>query len=192
MIKVVQVNPDALDKPLCVCGCVNNAAGQDIAFRMEEWLIRNYRLLQVWHDGRFFEQPALRYMQALAVSAGEPVLYVHTRGAYHKWNTTQPTHRMWEYEFGKCRDKYLRYVDTDKPTVACPFTGANKHTWYNGFMANPAAMAAIPEIVPDNDRMVFERLFKGSPVNVIGALFHNIDDESQLSTARRFLLQKYA
>ncbi len=190
MIKVVVVNPES-DKPLCVCGCVNNEAGQRIAFEMEEWLIRSYRLVQIWHDGRLFEQPALRYLQAHCMSSGEPALYIHTRGAFNRWKTTQPTHRMWEHEFGQFRDKYFNIVRTDKPTAACPFTGANKHTWYNGFVANAAAFAAIPEIVPNADRMVFERIFKGSDVNVVGTIFNNIDDESKLPPARRYLFDNY-
>lgn len=190
MIKVVVVNPES-DKPLCVCGCVNNEAGQRIAFDMEEWLIRSYRLVQIWHDGRLFEQPALRYLQAHCMSSGEPALYIHTRGAFNVWNTTRATHRMWEYEFGKCRDKYFNIVNTDRPTAACPFTGANKHTWYNGFVANAAAFAAIPEIVPNADRMVFEHIFSDSPVNVVGTILKDIDDEAKLCMARQYLFKKY-
>ena len=98
---------------------------------------------------------------------------------------------MWEHEFGQFRAKYFNIVRTDKPTAACPFTGANKHTWYNGFVANAAAFAAIPEIVPNADRMVFERIFKGSDVNVVGTIFNNIDDESKWPPARRYLFDNY-
>ena len=54
-----------------------------------------------------------------------------------------------------------------------------------------AAFAAIPKIVPNADRMVFERIFKGSEVNVVGTIFNNIDDESKLPPARRYLFDNY-
>lgn len=189
MIKVVVVNPES-DKPLCVCGCVNNEAGQRIAFEMEEWLIRSYRLVQIWHDGRLFEQPALRYLQAHCISSGEPALYIHTRGAFNVWNTTRATHRMWQHEFGACRDKYFHIVNTDRPMVATPFTGSGKDTWYNGFVCNAAAMSAIPEIKPDANRFVFESIFAGSDVNVIGTIFDNIGRDDK-DIMRQYLFKNY-
>lgn len=189
MNKVVHVNPES-QKPFCVCGCMNNEAGQRIAFEMEDWLINHYHLIQVWHDGRLFEQPALHYAQQLCIETGKPCLYIHTRGAFNRWNTTKPTHRMWRHEFGDLSELYFRIVDTDEPVAACPFTGEGKETFYNGFVFNAAAMRAIPEIQPNADRMVFEYIFKGSPVKVYGTIFNDIGYDT-LGKARQFLLTNY-
>ena len=189
MMKVVHVNPES-DKPFCVCGCANNEAGQRIAYEMEEWLLPHYHLIQVWHDGSQFEYPALAFMQDLCKKTGKPCLYVHTRGAYNRWKTTKPTHRMWQHEFGELAELYARIVHTPEPVAACPFTGEGKETFYNGFMANAAAMAAIPDIQPNTDRMVFEYIFRGSPVKVYGTIFNDVGYDT-LGKARNYLYANY-
>lgn len=186
----IPLNPES-NNPTCILGCVSNDAGTKIASEMSKWLRKYYNVIQIWHDGTKFEQPALQYIQAFCISSGQPALYIHTRGAFHRWNTTQPTHRMWQHEFGVCRDQYFRIVKTDRPTAVCPFTGSGKHTWYNGFVANAAAFAAIPEIRPNEDRMVFEKIFSGSKVNVVGTILNDIDDESDLYIAREYLAKNY-
>lgn len=179
-------------RPLCVLGIVNTERGIEIAEGMKEWILPHYRLIEVYHDGTQFEYPALWHMQEHCHRTGEPCLYLHTRGAFHRWNTTQPTHRMWQYEFTHNKEYYFNIVnDKDIPIVACPFTGNGGHTWYNGFVANAAAMTAIPEIQPSRDRMVYERLFHNTGVTVIGTIYNTIHSEHELGAARRYLLNNY-
>jgi hypothetical protein len=40
---------------------------------------------------------------------------------------------LWEDEFINHYDDYLKILNTDKNVIACPFTGAKKWTWFNGF-----------------------------------------------------------
>lgn len=182
------------DCPYCVLGVADTEAGRCIEDEMRAWLEPRYRLIEIWHDGSLFEQPALRYMQDLCKETGEPCLYLHTRGAYNFHpSTTLRTRRMWRAQFGKERDKYFGLVNVPEPTAACPFTGSEKYTWYNGFVANAEAMRSIPAIEPSEDRMTFERIFRGSEVNVIG-VFLNVPDKDNLESlnaARAYLKANY-
>jgi len=135
-----------IGKPMCVFGVVTNQAGLEIANEMLQWLKPNYNLHIIYHDGSEYEYPALHYMQQLCLETGQPCLYIHSRGAYNRWKTTVPSRRMWKHEFGELQEVYFRLVDTEEPTAACPFTGSGKHTFYNGFVVNAAAMEAIDEI----------------------------------------------
>lgn len=178
---------------LCVLGAVDSEKGREIACRMMAYLIPHYDLYIIWHDGSHFEQPALRYAQELSRNTGEAVLYLHTRGAFNTHKTTEPTHRMWEHEFGKEGEKYFRMVHTDQPTVACPFTGEKKITWYNGFVANASAMTTLPDIEPSSDRQIYERLFCNTDITVLGKLAVGEDGQKENSviTARAYLHNHY-
>jgi len=178
-------------KHLCVLGWMDNDRGNEIGHRMLRWLkAYDYCIHVVHHDGLLYEWPALHYMQELCKNTGEACLYVHTRGAFNHWKTTEPTHIMWEHEFGDLQDVYFQLVNQDKPAVACPFTGPLKHTFYNGFVANAAAMAAIPELQTNEDRMVFEYIFKGSDATMYGTKFNNLDYPT-LNAARDYLYRLY-
>lgn len=177
-------------KPYCILGVVNNEAGREIEKEMLRWLLKSYRVIEIIHDGSQYEYPALSFMQEHCIETMQPCLYIHTRGAFHRWNTTKPTHRMWEYEFGKCSKKYFSAVDTIEATVACPFSGVENHTWYNGFVANAKAMDVIGELLQPTDRMYYEHIFKDKDVQVIGMLINSKKDNG-LKDARRYLLEHY-
>ena len=176
----------------CILCAVNNPRGQSIAKDMLRWLKPIYEIHVIWHDGTKYEYPGIKYLQDLCISINEPCLYLHTRGAYHfHSNTTMQTHKLWRQEFGQSRDIYFKLVDTDVPAAACPFSGKNKHTWYNGFVVNVAAMKAIPEIQPTEDRMFFERIFRDTEVNICTTKLSNIDDEAGLKLVREYLKKKF-
>lgn len=187
------INPDSTN-PFCVLGVADTDKGRAIAAEMREWLKPNYCVIEIWHDGSLFEQPALHYMQYLCKETDATCLYLHTRGAFnfHK-TTTERTHKLWRHEFTTKRDWYFEQVAKREPTAACPFTGSEKYTWYNGFVVNANAMKAIPEIKPNEDRLFFEHLFKGTPVNVIGAYVNEEDGENlaSLVAARKFLTRNF-
>ena len=181
-----------INKPICVLGIVNNEKGLLIAKEMLEWLTPIYNVYQVIHDGSKYEYPALKKVQELCLETKCPILYLHTRGAFNTHKTTKPTHKMWKDQFGSNIQKYFNTVNTDIPTVACPFTGTKKITWYNGFVTNWQAMNNI-SIVETKDRMIFERLFCNTDINVIGILTNGNDNdqEDSVKIARKYLFNNY-
>lgn len=157
-------------KPLCVLGIVENDRGKAIADEMLEWLFPMYDVQCVYHDGSEFEYPALRYAQTVAITSGFPVLYLHTKGAFNRAELSVDVRRMWKHEFGGRARLYYELVNLPYAVVACPFTGSDKTTWYNGFMANAKAWSEIPPIGSPKNRMHAERLFIGQRPQVIGVL----------------------
>ena len=142
----------------------------------------------VYHNGKQFELPALREAQRLAIERNEPVLYIHTRGAVNTWRTTIPTRRMWREEFGRQWRKYFTLADRHEPLVVCPFVDKDKETRYNGFVANPAAWAAL-NVQPTQDRMDYERLWAKTDVPVIGLLLTR--DDYAIKDIRKYLYMHY-
>lgn len=176
--------------PLCVLGAVDSVIGRAIEREMIEWLIESYRVHIVWHDGSTYEYAALSYMQALCIKTGKPCLYLHTKGAYNKPMRSYSIRQMWRHEFGYRRDVYQNLVNIQFPTVVCQFTGADRLTRYNGFIANKAAMEAIPTIMPSENRFIYEQLFRDhEEVNIIGSIYYDIET-SNIRKAHEYL-QKY-
>lgn len=170
------LNPKSMD-PLCVLGVADTEQGRIIEQEMREWLEPNYCVFEIWHDGSLFEQPALRFMQDLCHDTKSPCLYLHTKGAFNRGELSAEVRQMWKMEFGDKRDMYFALVDRPYAVVACPFTGSDKTTWYNGFVANSKAMEEIPCIDPNKNRMKFERLFVGKAPQVIGVMRNDIHRE---------------
>ena len=157
-------------KPLCVLGIVETERGEAIAKEMLEWITPLYDVQCVRHDGSEFEYPALRYAQTVAITSGFPVLYLHTKGAFNRAELSAEVRLMWKHEFGDRARIYYELVNLPYAVVACPFTGSDKTTWYNGFMANAKAWSEIPPIESPKNRMKAERLFIGQHPQVIGVL----------------------
>lgn len=145
-------------KPLCVFGLLDSEKGNAIAEEMLAWLKPNYTVHIVRHDGLQFEQPALRYMQELCKKTNRPCLYLHTKGACYRDELSEKVRRMWREQFTD-GTKYFEAVKGSKPRVAAPIFSPEGKSWYNGFVANAAAMRALPDIEPDTFRWKFERLF---------------------------------
>lgn len=180
------------NRPICVLGTMHNALGLAIAREMKEWLQRIYEVHEVVHDGTRYEYPALSYAQRVSLTYGVPVLYLHTKGAFNKPYRSLLIRRMWKQQFGDGNyRKYISLVSDSKPVVATPFTGPDRMTRYNGFMANPAAWSAIGTIAPSDDRMVFEKLFRGEKVSIIGTVYDNITSE-RLSVMHDYLKRNYS
>ena len=162
-------------KQLCVFGIVKNDKGNKIASEMMNWLLPLYDVMAVYHDGSMFEYPALRKMQEICIKEQRPCLYLHTKGAFNTHTDTNMVRAMWKYEFTERKDLYFELVNRPWATVACPFTCSDKTTWFNGFVANWQAMATLPKIEPNANRKKFERLFRGTDVNVIGVLRSDVE-----------------
>lgn len=175
-------------KPLCVFGIMDNERGQQIAREMREWLAPVYELHEVVHDGTLFELPAMREAQRLSSESGEPVLYIHTRGAVNTYPTTLPTRRMWREEFGRQWRKYFILAQVADPVVLCPFADYDKETRYNGFVANTAAWEQL-DLQPTKDRMIYERLWCKTDTPVIGLLIYRQD--RAIHDIRKYLYTNY-
>lgn len=177
-------------KPICVFGILDTTTGREIAREMLAWLHLYYDVRQVRHDGTQFEYPALALAKQLSEETGEPVLYIHTRGAVNTYPTTKPCRRCWREEFGTQWAKYFALARTEKPMVLCPFVDYDKETRYNGFVANAAAWRAI-DLQPSRDRFDFERLWiKKDDVQVLGLLIHS--DKHDIKKIRAYLLKNYS
>lgn len=164
-------------KPLCVFGIVNNENGLKIAQEMLQWLDPIYEVHKNYHDGSQFEYPALKYLQELCINTKRPCLYIHTKGAFNRPELSQMVRDMWKKEFSENYNIYFKLVDRPYAVVACPFTGSDKTTWYNGFVTNWQAMKEHPIINPNKNRMKFERLFIGSDTQVIGVVRNDFHRE---------------
>ena len=180
-----------LSHPLCVLGCIDTLEGREIAGEMLCWLKWYYDVHEVWHDGTLYEQPALRYAQDLSKLTGQPVLYLHTKGACNHVHRSRLIRKLWRREFVRNMGRYGNAILGDAPAVACPFTGADRFTRYNGFIANAAAWAAIPPIEPNADRAVFEWLWRDTPeVHLHGLIYDDITSAT-LYKAHEYLKQNF-
>ena len=115
-------------------------------------------------------------MQDLCLKTDLPCLYLHTKGAFNRQEFSKEIRNMWKHEFGENKDLYFKLVDRPYAVVACPFTGHDKTTWYNGFVTNAQAMREIPQITP-GDRMKFERLFINQKPQVLGTIRNDVHRE---------------
>lgn len=180
-------NSDFSRKPLCVFGVMNNANGVRIAAEMLTWLRMVYDVTIIEHDGSQFEYPALKAAQELSISTGQPVLYIHTRGAVNVWRTTIPTREMWKDQFCCQWKKYFDLTACREPRVLCPFVDDDGETRYNGFVANTAAWQMV-DLKPSADRMVYERLWRGKGC-VYGLLIHSTQND--IKKVRKYLYDNY-
>ena len=161
-------------KPICVLGVVDNEVGLAIMREMLEWLEPHYKVIVAHHDGTKFEQPALRYMQDMCRRDKVPCLYLHTKGAFNRSVFSEKVRDLWRHEFTEKKELYFGLVDRPYAAVACPFTGDDKTTWYNGFVTNWQAMAEHPLIEPRSNRHKFERLFCGTNTQVFGVIRNDV------------------
>ena len=180
------------DRPTCVFGAVDTPNGRAIADEMLAWITPEYNTHVVWHDGRMFEYHALRYAQELAIREDIPVLYLHTKGACNKPERSALIRKMWRQEFGYDQARYFaQALHTEKPLVLCPFIGPDRIHRYNGFVANAAAWKAIPLIQPNENRMVFEHLWRwASEVEMVGTIYNDITSEN-LGKIHEYLRKNY-
>ena len=176
-------------RPTCVFGILDTPKGNEIAAEMMQWLAPVYNVIEVRHDGSQFELPALLRAQFESCERGEPVLYIHTRGAVNEWRTTIPTRKMWAEEFGRQWRKYFMLSWSPEPMVLCPFVDYDRETRYNGFVANAAAWDML-ELLPTTDRHDYERLWCKHPeCNVLGLLIHR--EDWAIKDIRKYLYRNY-
>lgn len=161
--------------------------------------LKTHNLLMIEQDppGKQAEYPAIKYAIKMAIELNEPILYLHTKGAFNEIppipkipgrksiDTFMPAgatlkdwqpciRKMWYNEFGKNIDKYLDAVKGNEPIVACPYTGPGKATWQNGFVMNPAAAKELQKIFKfTTNRYWYEVMFNDCKNVIVKGLIND-------------------
>ena len=186
-------------KPTCVIGILNNEAGKQIAEEMIPWIIEEYIVVPVIHNGTQFEYPVIKRALEQCIQTQGPVLYLHTKGAGNSnpavtksdeikyigpeccppdgvsildWQKT--VRKMWKSEFVNHKDWYLNVCNTNEPVVAAPYVSPQKHTWTNGFMFNPAAAKLVYPLKFNPNRWSYEKLWDGTQCHCIGRVYDDM------------------
>lgn len=169
-------------KDYCVLGVLKTERGLKIREEMLSWLSSAYNVYTVEQEapGNLFEYPALLFMKTLQTENKKPCLYVHTKGAANDRNSQAAIRRMWKDEFIGHKDEYFSLINTSVPTIACPFTGAEKITWLNGMLFNYEAAKEIKIPLP-RCRYLYEQLCNSivsrensKNIRVIGRIYSDI------------------
>lgn len=142
-------------KRKCVLGVLDTPAGLNIAAGMRTWLDEKYDVEEVHvapPNDVLYEYPFIKRAVEVSMETGEPVLYLHTKGAA-MYNTAQAKVRdMWHFYFGVKSDEMFQLVEGDTPVCAAPYV-SSKCCWYNGFVLNQSAARAIQSVLaqhPEN------------------------------------------
>lgn len=166
-VRIEHVSPDAAGRTVCVFGVLDTAAGREIRDGMLAWLLPEYDVWTVTQrePGTLFEYPALRFAQWLTTDRSlDCLLYVHTKGARFRSPIQQRVCQLWQREFTAPRSTAYITALQDGADAACPLTGPQQQTWYNGMFVSARALRYLPIITPQKDRFVFQRLFTGRDV----------------------------
>ncbi len=186
---------------VCILGVLKNKDGLTIKEEMLSWLTKYYDVFCVEQEppGLEFEYPAIKCVLNTAITLNEPVLYLHTKGSGNKIptnykefmmhssvnypKTAKPedcqrvVRLMWKKEFTENKEKYINAVNTDKPVVACPFTGKDKMSWQNGWIINPAAAKELLKTFhKDKNRYYYEHMFRFVPTIDVKGIVDNTCD----------------
>lgn len=178
-------------KPICVFGILNTDTGLKIKDEMIGWLSDNYSVVELYHNGKCYEYPAIKLAQKLCVDLDVPyTLYIHTKGAVHKTTLQSPLRDMWKREFSTDRKQlYINKINTDCPTVVTLYTSKRGDTWCNGFFCNKAAWL-IKEIYKNTDRYYFEHIFRDeNGVKMIGILKEGINAQEVIRNIRNHMFE---
>ena len=159
---------------LCVLGVLLTPKGKAIEEYMLSQLTQSYQVVCIRQEapGRMFEYPALRYAQLYSLEQDEPVLYLHTKGAANPGKVQKATVNMWMHEFVEMKTEYEARMDSYD--LLMPYSGPQNITWMNGFIATPKAFSSIPDILPSDNRFVYEILFRDSTLSSFGRRLANI------------------
>lgn len=176
-VEVTRLFKDGDDKPFCVLGSMQTELGKAIEEELLAWLTPRFNVYLVRHDGRAFEYTAIKLLKDVMSRQDKPCFYLHTKGAFYTRKVSHRVRNMWRFEFGDQAEKYLQAVKGDTPKVACPYTGSDKVTWYNGWCANAAAIRSM-NLIKTDDRFFYEyMLFKNA--EVIGLRMNNINSPKE-------------
>lgn len=187
----------------CIFGCqVGTPEGVKIKHEMLQWLTPHYNVKCIDVDlSCKNEYPFLCNVIMESIRTRCPVLYLHTKGACNpaskaflynqktgvhipstatQYDSQRIVRNMWKYEFTKNMNTYLSAINTNSPTVACPYTNSIGTTWHNGFFINPSAAYELTKTFHnDSNRYYFERMFHNHPtIKVIGIRMNDVERDS--------------
>lgn len=157
---------------LAVLGVLKTEYGIAARTEMLEWLQKSYNVLTVEQEppGSLYEYPAILLALDLASKTGEPVLYLHTKGAGNPHPVQARIREMWAKEFGNPERsaEYYKLAGEAMPRLVTPIPGPGKETWFNAFVVNPlAARILLAKIKPEESRWEFECIARGTDVEVV-------------------------
>ena len=167
----------------CVLGCLRNERGLQIRDEMLKWIQLKYHTWIVYQDypGSLYEYPALKFAQEISLSSKKPVLYLHTKGAFNDNPSQYIVRALWWQTFFNLYTECIKYLK--EYDVVCPFTGATKITWYNGFIATPTGWSNV-NIQPETDRYIFESLYlhrEIKPTKIHGIISNTANTANEVS-----------
>lgn len=163
--------------PYCVFAVLNNDLGREIESEMLKWLVPEYDVISIIHDGTEYEYPALKYLQDLCRNTKECALYLHTKGAANPSDFQTKVINLWRDEFINHKNDYIRLLNSYN--VVCPFTGAHKWTWYNGFFISAYAAINMKDIFNEKNRYFYETMFEHEQgITVYGRVYSDVDNTS--------------
>ena len=176
-MEVLRLFNDNDHRPFCVLGSMQTELGKVIEKEMLEWLVPHFNVYLVRHNGQAFEYTAIKFLKDVMSRTNAPCFYLHTKGAVYTRKLSHRVRNMWRYEFVSRQDEYLKAVDCERPRVACPYTGSDKVTWYNGWCANAAAVRAF-DVIETNNRFYYEYELCHN-VDVVGLRMNNINEPKE-------------
>lgn len=199
----------------CILSILDTDKGNKIADDMIIWLRKSYNIITVKHNGQRFEYPGIKVAIDKSIELNEPVLYLHTKGAFndriiedkeefvtkHKLNILpneiteinlpKYTRFLWQYEFEN-PEKYLIELSDKEPMVVCPYSGLNKITWLNGFIMNSkAAKELFKTFKESSNRFYYEQMFKNTKVIVKGLRINNVIPDGIQSSVWNDMINLY-
>lgn len=164
-----------MTKQLCVLGVLRTPLGMQIKAEMLSWLQHDYEVICVEQDspGSMFEFPAITAAAAISIARKQSILYLHTKGASNSvvYRHQVMIRRLWAEQFTANKDAYFSAVDTEEPTIACPYVGNKKETWWNGMIINvPAAQIILDKMELTDRRHYYEEMCDEININVVGIM----------------------
>lgn len=187
-VKVAEVTKE---KPRAVFGVLDTPEGAKIRGQMLSWLDPAYQVMEVIQraPGKLFEYPAIKLAGNLAYDLKEPVLYIHTKGAFNQNDCQAAIREFWRREFSKGLDKYTALLPADAPAIAAPFVSKDGCTWFNAFVVNPEAGQRISSRLPlFSDRYIYESVPRYLGIPAVSP-YRTVDSNTVFGLLRELLTQ---
>ena len=179
-----------MNKRKCVLGVLKSEEGLKIKEEMLSWLSPLYDVELVEVDppnDKLFEYPFIKRACEKSIEINEPILYLHTKGAGNLNQLQKYVRDFWHHEFTVNADFLFSLVDKPEPLASARIIAEkNKICWFNGFVINTQAAAAILKVLkPHDNRYWFEDgMLREAGVKTLGTV---IEEDSE-NAFREFLI----
>ena len=177
-IKIKHLTKNAKNKIICIFGVLVNLQGIIIENEMLDWLSPEYDIYCVYqkYPGKLYEYPYFRFAQWIMQKLNKNILlYLHTKGAFHKFSYQITVRKIWKNEFTNPRNKkYIQPILKNITDISAPFT-IGFCTWFNGMFISKRAFDLIHEVPKKNDRGFYEGgLFSLKSIRIKGIIKNRI------------------